>query len=187
MRILFCGLLLPCLSLLLSAAGGTAADDFTPEPGYMLLFNGMDLTGWKEKSGGASLDGKTEAYKGRFTVKDDILTIDPAVKGDVHIMTARAFAGDVHIKFEYKPGPGCNNDLFLRGQKFDLKKPDVKNLKDGDWNEFEIVVKGDKVEFKNNGEVQRTGMTKNDSSPFEIRAEFGPVQFRRLRVMGGTR
>ncbi len=164
-----------------------AADDFTPEPGFTLLFNGKDLTGWKEKKGGASLDGKTEAYKGRFKVKDGILAIDPAVKGDVWIATTKEFAGDVHVKFEYKPGPGCNNDLVLRGQKFDLKKPDVKNLKEGEWNEFEIVVQGDKIEFKNNGEVQRTGKTRNDSSPLELRAEFGPNEYRRLRVVGGTK
>jgi hypothetical protein len=187
MRILSCGLILTGLAFAAPAAWAVAADDFKPEPGFTLLFNGKDLTGWKEKTGGASLDGKTEAYKGRFTVQDGVLVIDPKVKGDVRIMTTRQFAGDVHIKFDYKPGPGCNNDLFLRGQKFDLKKPDVKNLKEGEWNEFEIVIKGDKIEFRNNGEVQRAGTVKSPSTVFEVRAEFGPVQFRRLRVMGGTK
>jgi hypothetical protein len=185
MRILSCGLFLA--GLVLVALHARAADDFKLEPGFTLLFNGKDLTGWKEKTGGASLDGKTEAYKGRFTVKDDLLAIDPKVKGDVRIMTAREFAGDLHIKFEYKPGPGCNNDLFLRGQKFDLVKSGVKNLKEGEWNEFEIIIKGDKIEFKNNGEVQRAATIKSDSTVFEVRAELGPVEFRRMRVMGGTK
>src|SRR5437899_7980347 len=118
MRLLSRGLI---LAALLAAPCLSRADDFKLEPGFTLLFNGKDLTGWKEKTGGASLEGKTEAYKGRFTIKDDVVTIDPKVKGDVRIMTTREFAGDVHIKFEYMPGPGCNNDLFLRGQKFDLK------------------------------------------------------------------
>src|SRR5262245_27186262 len=185
MRILAFGLFLACLSLAAARAG--AADDFKVEPGFTPLFNSKDLTGWKKKTGGAALDGKTEAYKGRFTVKEEVLVIDPKVKRDVRIMTAREFAGDVHIKFEYKPGPGCNNDLFLRGQKFDIKKPDVKNLKEGEWNEFEIIIKGDKIEFKNNGEVQRTGKVKSESTVFEVRAEFGPVQIRRMRFMGGTK
>src|SRR5437867_702213 len=114
MRILSCGLFLACLSLV------SAADDFKIEPGFTPLVNGKDLTGWKEKNGSVSLDGKTEAYKGRFTIKDDTIIIDPKVKGDVRIMTAREFAGDVHIKFEFKPDAKCNNDLFLRGHKFDL-------------------------------------------------------------------
>src|SRR4051794_11927330 len=106
MRTLSFGLFLSCLALVVSASPAVSADDFTLEPGFTLLFNGKDLTGWKEKTGGASLDGKTEAYKGRFRVKGNVLVIDPKVRGDVRIMTARPFAGDVHIKFQYKPGKG---------------------------------------------------------------------------------
>jgi hypothetical protein len=187
MRILSCGLLL-IGSVLLALASAAHADDFKLEEGFTPLFNGKDLTGWKEKKGGVSLDGKTEAYKGRFTVKDGILVIDPKVRGDVRIMTAREFSGDVHLKFDYKPGKGCNNDLFLRGQKFDIKTPDVKNLKEDEWNSFEIIIKGDKMEYRNNGEVQRTAKVKNDSSTvFEVRAEFGPIEFRRMRVQGGAK
>jgi hypothetical protein len=187
MRLLSFGLFLTCLALVTSTSPTPAADDFKLEPGFTLLFNGKDLTGWKEKKGGASLDGKTEAYKGRFKVMGDILVIDPKVKGDVRITTAREFAGDVHIKFEYKPGPGCNNDLFLRGHKFDITKSVVKNLKEGEWNPFEIIIKGDQIEFKNNGVVQRKAKIKSASTVFEIRAEFGPIQFRHMRVKGGTK
>ena len=175
-------LLLPtALALFVIAARGGAADDFKPDPGFTPIFNGKNLDGWKTKKG-ESLEGKTEAYNGRFKVADGKLVIDPKVKGDVIIETTRSFAKDVHIKFEFMPGPGCNNDLFIRGLKFDIKKPDVKNLKEGEWNVFEIVIAGKKAEFKCNGETQRTGNVKNDSSPFGVRAEFGPVQFRRMQV-----
>jgi Domain of Unknown Function (DUF1080) len=175
------------LALATMAVPCRAADDFKPESGYTLLFNGKDLTGWKEKKGDVSLDGKTEAYKGRFTVKDGVLVIDPKVKGDVRITTQKTYDGDLHIKFDYRPGPGCNNDLFLRGAKFDIKKPDVKNLKEGEWNEFEIIVTGDKIEYRNNGEVTRSGKLKPGATVFEIRAEFGPIEYRRLRIMGGQK
>ena len=89
---------------------------------------------------------------------------------------------DLHIKFEFLPGKGCNNDLMIRGVKFDLKTGDVKNLKEGEWNQFEIIVKGKSVEFKNNGETQRKGTAKMDSSPLGVRAELGPVQYRRFVV-----
>src|SRR6476661_6635312 len=89
------------------------ADDFKPEEGFVLLFNGKDLTGWKTEKG-ESLDGKAEAYNGRFKMADGLLTLDPKVKGDVKIFTARGFGKDVHIKFDFMPGPGCNNLLFLR-------------------------------------------------------------------------
>lgn len=184
MRTLFSGLLLSSLVL---TATSLAAEDPKLEAGFTLVFNGKDLTGWKEMKGGASLDGKTDAYKGRFVVKDGLLTIDEKVKGDVRIGTTREFAKDFTLKFEFNPGKGCNNDLFIRGQKFDLSTQNLKKMKEGEWNEIEITVKGDKIEFKHNGEVARAGATKGDSSVLEIRAEFGPIQIRRLRVMGGSK
>src|SRR5256885_6581569 len=109
--------------VVLISVHATRGDDFKPEDGFTLLFNGKDLTGWKTTKG-ESLDGKTEAYNGRFKAADGVLTIDPKVKGDVRIETQKEFGKDVHIKFDFLPGEGCNNDLFLRGLKFDLKKPD---------------------------------------------------------------
>ena len=150
------------------------------DPGETPLLNGKNLDGWKTKSG-ESLDGKTEAYGNRFKVVEGRLVIDPKVKGDVIITSAKTFAGDVRLQFEFLPGAGCNNDLFLRGMKFDLKKPDVKNLHEGEWNRFEIVVKGEQAEFRNNGELLKTLKPKPGATGLGIRAEFGPVEIRELR------
>ncbi len=168
--------------LILAASFATLrADDFKLEEGYTLLFNGKDLAGWKTKNG-ESLDGKSDAYGKRFVAADGLITIDPTVKGDVTISTATEFAGDVSLRFEFKPGAGCNNDLFFRGLKFDLKPDTVKNLKQDEWNTFEIEVKGDAAEFKCNGESQRKEKTKAEKSPLGIRAEFGAVEFRHIRM-----
>src|SRR5213082_1272695 len=76
------------------------AEEFKLEPGYTLLFNGKNLDGWKEASGKKeALDGKTEAYNGRFKVAEGKLVYDPSVKGDLYIETAKEFGKDVHIKF----------------------------------------------------------------------------------------
>lgn len=156
------------------------ADDFKLEEGYKLFFNGKDLTGWKMK-GGASLAGKTETAKKRFQVLDGRLVIDYKMKGNMVIESEVMFKGDVHIKFDFKADEKCNNDLYFRGLKFDIKKGGVKNLKPGEWQLFEIVVTGNKVEFKCDGEVQRTQNAKNDSSSLGIRAEFGAIDYRHLR------
>ena len=66
-------------SFLIGIAPRSHADDFKPEEGFTLLFNGKDLTGWNTTKG-ESLDGKTEAYAGRFKVAGGILTLDPSVK-----------------------------------------------------------------------------------------------------------
>lgn len=176
--------LLACAAALLLAAPVTADD--APEPGFRLLFNGKDLAGWKTKGKpGESLDGKTEAYKGRFKVADGKLVIDPAVKGDVRIETAQEFGKETTIRFDFLPGPGCNNDLFLLGSKFDINPTQLKMVKVGEWNTMEIAASGGTTVFKINGETARTDKAKAEKSPFEVRAEFGPLEVKRLRVKAG--
>lgn len=161
------------------------ADDGKLEAGFTLLFNGKNLDGWKEASNKKeSLQGKTEAFKGRFKVVEGKLVIDPAVKGDLHVETTREFAKDVHVKFDFKPGPKCNNDVFLRGTKFDIVPGNKENMtaKEGEWSTCEIVVIGDKVEHKINGVTTRTSKTTAKSSPLRLRAEFGAMEIKNLRV-----
>jgi len=183
MRLLSLGAFLAILAGLATPPAGAADPEFKLEPGFTLLLNGKDLTGWKMKKGGESLDGKNEAANKRFVVKDGKLIIDPAVKGDLIIETAKPFQ-DVHIKFEYLPGSKCNNDLFIRGQKFDLTLK-TKGVKENEWNQFEIIIAGDKAEFKNNGETQRTAKPGAAATPFGIRAEFGSIEFRNMRFKEG--
>ena len=174
--------LLLCYCCLLGLAPVAKAEDFKLESGFKLMLNGKNLDGWKTKAGEA-LDGKTAAFGGRFTVADGELVIDPKVKGDVIINTTAEFAKDLHLKFEFLPDAACNNDLFLRGVKFDLKQQDVKNLKADAWNQFEIIVRDDTMELKNNGELIKTTKIKPGSTSLGLRAEFGAMKVRHLRVM----
>ncbi len=159
------------------------ADDFKLEDGFSLLIS-KDLTGWKTEKGD-SLDGKSEAFTSRFTLKDGVLHIDPKVKGDVKIFTTKEFDKDVQIKLDFLPDAKCNNDLFLRGIKFDLSAGNVKDWKVGEWNSLEIILKGDKAEFKLNDKAVKTIATKGKATGFGIRAEFGEMKVRRLRVKEG--
>ncbi|MDB6108371.1 MAG: gnl 3, partial [Pedosphaera sp.] len=68
------------LILLLAALPGLnlfAADAkmFKPEPGYISLFNGHDLTGWGYVTN--NCDGKTDSSDGRYTAKDGLLVVNP--------------------------------------------------------------------------------------------------------------
>lgn len=179
-----------CLLFLAVASAVAVADDFKLEPGYRLLFNGKNLDGWRNKMGKKDakpepLDGKTEAYAGRFKVVESELVLDPKVKGDRYIETSEEFTSPVTIRFQFKPGDACNNDLFLLGTKFDITKEGVKNAKFGEWNDFEIAVADGKAQFKSNGQLIKTIPTKSDKSPFCLRAEFGNIVYRNLRVSEG--
>jgi hypothetical protein len=175
-------LLLFALAMLLQSV--RAADE--PEASFKPLFNGKNLDGWKEASGKkkGALDGQTEAYKGRFKVVEGRLVIDPAVKGDLHIETAREFGKDVHIKFDFKPGAKCNNDVFLRGTKFDIipGNKENKSVKEGEWSVCEIIVTGDRVEHRINGATARKSKAGAKGTPFRLRAEFGAIEIKNIRV-----
>jgi len=103
------------------------------------------------------------------------------MKGDSYIETVKSFDKDVTIRFDFKPGAGCNNDFFIRGTKFDIT-PKVKGVKDGEWNSLEIIVTGDNVEHKINGESARKSKAKAGGSPFMIRAEFGVIEVKNIRA-----
>lgn len=166
---------------LLLAADPKADEGFTP------LFNGKDLSGWqiaanKDKDkGGESLDKKTESPTKRYVVKDGVIVIDPKVKGDLVLLTDKKFEKDAHLKFEFKPGKGCNNDLYFRGLKFDIKPEGIKPCKLDEWNTLEIVAKGEEAEVKVNGESVQKFKLKG-ASQFGIRAEGGPIEVKNIKV-----
>jgi hypothetical protein len=178
-----------------ACAAVVAADEFKPEPGFKLIFNGKNLDGWQTKAAGKdgkpmALEGKTDAYDKRFVVKDGELVIDPAVKGDRYIETVQQFGGDFTIRFDFKPGEGCNNDILLIGTKFDLNsgkdgKGAVKGLKLNEWNKLEIVVKGGSADFSINGEKAATQKLKGEKGSLTLRAEFGPIVIKNIRASEG--
>lgn len=184
---------LPCALLLVATTAVVAADEFKPEPGFQLLFNGKTLDGWQQKGAKkddkrAALDGKADAFDKRFVVKDGELVIDPKVKGDRYLETVRQFGGDFTVRYDFKPADGCNNDTLLLGTKFDIKaggKDAVKGVNSDEWNTMEIVAKGGSVDFVINGQKLQTQKTKADKGPLTLRAEFGAISYRNIRATEG--
>lgn len=170
----------------LLAVAFLSAEEAKPEQGFTVLFNGKDLGGWKEAGGKkpAALEDKTEAFKGRFKVVKGALVIDPAIKGDRYIETKATFGKDVHVKLDFKPGPKCNNDVFLRGTKFDIVPGNKENkaVKEGEWYTLEIVIVGDKVEHRIGGQVVRKSKAGARATPLKLRAEYGAMEVKNIRV-----
>jgi hypothetical protein len=65
-----------CWITIAASALSFAADNFKPEPGFISLFNGRDLTGWSYSSA-EKFDGKTAASDGRFSARDGVLIVHP--------------------------------------------------------------------------------------------------------------
>src|ERR1043165_5085610 len=92
------------LALLLAISLPAFAEDFTPEPGFVSLFNGKDLTGWAY-SKDEVFDGKTEASDGRYTAKDGVLTVNPQKEGGQklrQLWTTKEFPKDFELRIEFR-------------------------------------------------------------------------------------
>ncbi|MFM8471870.1 MAG: DUF1080 domain-containing protein [Limisphaerales bacterium] len=176
--------------LVTSAAG--AEGEFKP------LFNGKDFAGWR-------FSGQKEGvpWPENWKVKDGVISLTGG--GKPHLVTVAEF-GDFEMKFEWralrdkynsgffircKPDAG-NNQINLAkgaeggfvGGKVDGAKPVPELQKPaGEWNEWRVVVKGDRVSYWCNGKLawEATGL-KPEKGHIGLQAEGAPIEFRNLQL-----
>ncbi|MCA9152447.1 MAG: DUF1080 domain-containing protein, partial [Planctomycetales bacterium] len=127
----------------------TEDDQFTPESGYELLFNGHDLTGWgfrptsKEDQESArrwqasdpnaaawpivtepvSFDGQGKSNDGRYAVHHGRLVVTTPAEGRriQQLWTTRDFQGDFTLKLEFRATPNADSGVFLRGKQLQCR------------------------------------------------------------------
>ncbi len=169
---------------------GRAADEFKPEKGYVSLFNGKDLTGWKAgKDGIEALDNKTQALHKRFEVKHGILVANVG-NGIQDLYTARDYNRDFHLKLEFRAAPRADSGVYIRGRQLQVRDYPtvgpykVKNFQTGGWNRLDILVKGDKALCKCNGEILEKAFKVPAKGGIGLQAETGKFEFRRIRIKG---
>jgi hypothetical protein len=156
------------------------AQDNTPPPGFVALFNGKDLSGWQglvELPQRAKLSpedlkkAQEEAnakYLPHWSVRDGVLHYDG--KGQ-SLQTARDYT-DFELLVDWKIGPKGDTGIYLRGtpqvQIWERAEGsgglfnNQKNPKDpikkadkpiGEWNTFRIIMRGDVVSVWLNDEL----------------------------------
>ena len=170
------------------------------DDGFVSIFDGKTLTGWK---------GATAGYKA-----DNGLLICQK-KGGGNIFTDKEF-GDFVFRFDFKFEPGGNNGVSVRGheiQILDDYHPMHKNIKPcqyhgsiyckvpakrgstkpaGEWNSEEIMVKGTQWKVTVNGMVivdadiskveGLEAVAKRTKAPLGFLGHSSLVEFRNLRV-----
>jgi len=177
--ILFVGIVLACPG---NSTG--LADDFKTEEGYISLFNGKDLTGWR--LGGTKLDGKTETKNKKWHVENETIIIDGG--GGKDIYTVKEFNQDFHLKLEFRAAKGADSGLFIRGPQLQVRDypragPYKKvKFKDYDWNELDVTVRGKVALCKCNGEVIEKAFKVGAKGGIGLQSETGKFEFRRIRI-----
>ena len=128
----------------------TDADEFTPEAGFVSLFNGRDLTGWgyrptsdadkasalrwqavgpeRRRPGRSSaekvaFDGLSETPDGRFVVRNGrlVVTTPPEDRKIQQLWTTREFPEDFILKLEFRATPNADSGVFVRGPQLQCR------------------------------------------------------------------
>ena len=178
-------------TLLLVSATVVRADDFTPEPGFELLFNGKDLSGWRYQ-GGEPFDRKTASSDERYTAKDGILAVNPpkdAPRKVQQIWTVREFPKDFILRLEFRAGVNADSGIFLRKPQLQCRDylvagpyKELKKYKPQDWNLIEVVVKDGVAHCTCNGEVLEAALALPPTGPIGLEGDRGLMEYRRIRI-----
>lgn len=171
-------------------------DDFQPEPGFELLFNGKDLTGWgyrqkKTMKQTDDFDGKSESKEGRYLVKHGRLIVNtpPEGRAFTQLWTHEEFGSDFTLKLEFRANANADSGVFVRRPQLQCRDylvagpyKQLKKYKAGDWNEIVVEVKGRVARCTCNGEVLEAAFKLPASGPIGLEGDRGQMEYRRIRL-----
>jgi lysophospholipase L1-like esterase len=119
-------------------------DVFTPEPGFVSLFNGRDLTGWGFRTN--NFDGRTASSDGRYVARAGriIVTTPPEYSRVEQMWTTREFPKNFVLRLEFRAGVNADSGIFIRGPQLQCRDyllagpyKQLKKYKPQEWNEIE--------------------------------------------------
>jgi len=171
-------------------------DDFKPEPGFEMLFNGKDLTGWgfrneKTLARTENFDGKLISSENRYLAKHGRLIVTTPPKGRAfgQLWTHQEFDTDFTLKLEFRANANADSGVFLRRPQLQCRDylvagpyKELKNYKAGDWNEMIVKVTGQTARCTCNGEVLEEAMELPKSGPIGLEGDRGQMEYRRIRI-----
>ena len=195
---------LPSIILIASIALSTLhAEDWQPEPGFISLFNGKDLTGWcfraktkKEdtKSGEiiTKFDGKKESDDTRYIVKDGALTVifpEEADKLTGQLYTVQEFPKNFILKLDFRASVNADSGIFIRKPQLQCRDyliagpyKELKQYKAQDWNRIEVTVKDGIAHCTCNGEVLEAALKLPETGPIGLEGDRGQMEYRHIQL-----
>jgi lysophospholipase L1-like esterase len=167
----------------------TEPDAFTPEPGFVSLFNGRDLTGWGYRTN--NFDGQTTSSEGRYLAKNGrlIVTTPPEGRKIAQLWTTQSFPKDFTLKLEFRATPNADSGVFIRQPQLQCRDYPIagpyKSLtryKPQDWNEIVVTVKDGLAHCTCNGEVLEAMLKVPATGPIGLEGDRGQMEYRRIRL-----
>ncbi len=189
---------LPLLfATLLLSIDTNRAEDWKPEPGFISLYNGKDLTGWgyrdKELKVLETFDAKTEASDSRYTTKGEVLTVNPhdEAKGPRirQLYTTKEFPKNFVLKIEFRAAVNADSGIFIRKPQLQCRDylvagpyKELKAYKPQEWNLIEVTVKDNVAHCTCNGEVLEAALKVPETGPIGLEADRGTMEYRHIQL-----
>jgi lysophospholipase L1-like esterase len=140
------------------------------------------------------LDGLQSSADGRYRAISDrlVVTTPPEGRKIQQLWTRQQFSGDFTLKLEFRATPNADSGVFLMGPQlqcrdYPLAGPysDLKNYRQGDWNELIVVARDGKASCTCNGEVIEEAFEIPASGPIGLEGDRGQIEYRRIRIRAG--
>ena len=174
----------------------TKPDDFVVEPGFTLLTNGKDLSGWKLAPSKSSpteelLEGKSRTTDGRYVAINGRIVVTTPAEGRriQQLYTTREFTGDFILKLEFRATPNADSGVFIREPQLQCRDSPLagpykalKQYRPQDWNELVVTVKDNVAVCTCNGEVIEAAFKLPPSGPIGLEGDHGQMEYRRIRI-----
>lgn len=190
----------------------TEPDAFQVEPGFVSLFNGRDLSGWGFKKTqprtapanpkpdapvfvdvpeSETFDGKTQSSDGRYAAINGRLVVKTPTEGRriQQLWTTAEFDGDFVLKLEFRATPNADSGVFIRQPQLQCRDyllagpyNQLKQFKEGDWNELVVTVKQGIAVATCNGELLTDDLKVPVTGPIGLEGDRGQMEYRRIRL-----
>lgn len=169
--------------------------------GFTSLFNGKDLTGWgylnkkQDELIFESFEGKNQSKDSRFKVIDGILTVNPNNYVELNdpsyitLWTAKEYPDDFYFTIEFRAAKNADSGIFLRGIQLQCRDylvagpyKNLKNYRAQEWNQIEVVVKGNFARCTCNDEILEEALKLPATGPLGLEADRGQVEYRNIQI-----
>lgn len=134
---------------------------------------------------------KAQSSDGRYVAKKGRLIVTTPTEGRKiqQLWTTRDFPNDFTLRLEFRATPNADSGVFIRGRQlqcrdYPLAGPysNLKNYRPGDWNELEVIVRGNLAYCLCNGELLEAKMEIPATGPIGLEGDRGQLEYRRIRI-----
>lgn len=181
----------------------THAQEWTPEPGFISLFNGKDLTGWcfraKTKKDNpnpgeilAQFSGKTESSDSYYFAKDGVLSVKFPTEADKltgQLYTVAEFPKNFVLKLEFRAAVNADSGIFIRKPQLQCRDylvagpyKELKAYKPQEWNLIEVTVKDNIAHCTCNGEVLEAALPLPATGPIGLEGDRSLMEYRHIQL-----